>query len=141
MRVKLVHLGERAREELARLCSAKKACRKDISVLYYRVPMLFADLAVAHGDARYRRLLRSIARAKLLILDDWEPEALNPDQARDLLDIVEDRYEEVNLRTGPLRRTTHEKNLPRTKRSPIRPSVRPIPPTHRISDLLISSES
>ena len=49
----------------------QKACRQDISVLYYRVPRLFADLAVAHGDARYSRLLRSIARAKLLILDDW----------------------------------------------------------------------
>lgn len=56
----------------------QKACRQDISVLYYRVPRLFADLAVAHGDARYSRLLRSIARAKLLILDDWGPEALTP---------------------------------------------------------------
>jgi hypothetical protein len=32
------------------------------------MPRLFADLAVAHGDARYARLLRSLARAKLLIL-------------------------------------------------------------------------
>jgi DNA replication protein DnaC len=71
----------------------QKACRQDISVLYYRVPRLFADLAVAHGDARYGRLLRSIARAKLLILDDWGPEALTGDQARDLLEIVEDRYD------------------------------------------------
>ena len=61
-------------------------------MLYYRVPRLFAGLAVAHGDARYSRLLRSIARAKLLILDDWGPEGLNADQARDLLEIVEDRY-------------------------------------------------
>jgi DNA replication protein DnaC len=75
----------------------QKACRQDISVLYYRVPRLFADLAVAHGDARYSRLLRSIARAKLLILDDWGPEALNADQARDLLEIVEDRYDAGSL--------------------------------------------
>jgi DNA replication protein DnaC len=27
----------------------------------------------------------------VLILDDWGPEALSPDQARDLLEIVEDR--------------------------------------------------
>ena len=52
----------------------QKACRQDISVLYYRVPRLFADLAVAHGDARFSRVLRSTARAKLLILDDWGPE-------------------------------------------------------------------
>ena len=71
----------------------QKACRQDISVLYYRVPRLFTDLAIAHGDGRYARLLRTISRAKLLILDDWGPETLTPDQARDLLEIVEDRYD------------------------------------------------
>ena len=50
-----------------------------------------------HGDARYARLLRSLARVKLLILDDWGPEALTPDQARDLLEIVEDRYDKGSL--------------------------------------------
>jgi DNA replication protein DnaC len=48
-----------------------KACRENLSVLYVRVPRLFVDLAVAHGDLRYARLLRSLARVKLLILDDW----------------------------------------------------------------------
>jgi transposase len=42
-------------------------------------------------------LLRSLARVKLLILDDWGPEALTPDQARDLLEIVEDRRAHVRL--------------------------------------------
>ena len=74
-----------------------KACRENISVLYTRMPRLFADLAIAHGDARYARLLRSLARVKLLILDDWGPEALTPDQARDLLEIVEDRYDKGSL--------------------------------------------
>ena len=31
-------------------------------------------------------------RANLLILDDWGPDRLNPDQRRDLMEIVEDRY-------------------------------------------------
>ena len=35
-----------------------KACRENISVLYTCVPRLLADLAIAHGDARYARLLR-----------------------------------------------------------------------------------
>jgi len=74
-----------------------KACRENMSVLYTRMPRLFADLAIAHGDARYGRLLRSIARIKLLILDDWGPESLMPDQARDLLEIVEDRYDKGSL--------------------------------------------
>ena len=68
-----------------------------MSVLYYRVPRLFTELAIAHGDGRYGRLLRTLARAKLLILDDWGPETLTPDQARDLLEIVEDRYDAGSL--------------------------------------------
>src|SRR6201995_4782032 len=38
-------------------------------------------------------MLRTIARLDLLILDDWGPEPLDADQRRDLLEIVEDRYE------------------------------------------------
>ena len=60
-------------------------------------PAALADLAIAHGDARYARLLRSLARVTLLILDDWGPEALTPNQARDLLEIVEDRYDKGSL--------------------------------------------
>ena len=71
----------------------QKACREDLSVVYYRMPRLFETLALARGDGRYGKLLRSLARVKLLILDDWGPEALTPEQARDLLEIVEDRYD------------------------------------------------
>ena len=48
-----------------------KACRDDRSVLYHRVPRLFDALALARGDGRYARLLKNLARADLLILDDW----------------------------------------------------------------------
>ena len=56
-----------------------------------------AGFATAQWRARYARLLKSIARAKLLILDDWGPEALTSNQARDLLEIVEDRYDKGSL--------------------------------------------
>jgi DNA replication protein DnaC len=69
------------------------ACREDLSVLYYRMPRLFTALALARGDGRYANLLRSLARVDLLILDDWGPEIFNADQRRDLLEIVEDRYD------------------------------------------------
>ena len=70
-----------------------KACREDLSVLYHRVPRLFAALDLARGDGRYGKLLRAIAKARLLILDDWGPEPLNAEQRRDLLEIIEDRYD------------------------------------------------
>ena len=41
--------------------------------------------------------MRSLAHVKLLILEDWDPEALTPDQARDLLKIVEDRHDKGSL--------------------------------------------
>ena len=71
----------------------QKACREDFSVLYHRVPRLFTALALARGDGRYAKLLQSLSRAKLLILDDWGPEALTAEQARDLLEILEDRFD------------------------------------------------
>lgn len=70
-----------------------KACREDFSVVYHRAPRLFATLALARGDGRYARMLKALARTDLLILDDWGPEKLNDEQRRDLLEIVEDRYE------------------------------------------------
>jgi DNA replication protein DnaC len=74
-----------------------QACREDLSVLYHRVPRLFAALALARGDGRYARLLRALCRADLLILDDWGPEPLSAEQRRDLLEIVEDRYDARSL--------------------------------------------
>ena len=32
-----------------------------------------------------------------MIIDDWGPEPLNPDQRRDLLEIVDDRYDRGSL--------------------------------------------
>jgi hypothetical protein len=75
----------------------QKACREDLSVLSYRVPRLFAALALGRGDGRYAKLLRTLAQVDLLILDDWRPETLTADQRRDLLEIVEERYDRGSL--------------------------------------------
>ena len=61
-------------------------------MLYHRLPRLFADLELAHGDGRFPRLFRQLLRTDLLILDDWGPDRLTPQQRRDLMEIVEDRY-------------------------------------------------
>ena len=74
-----------------------KACRENLSVLYQRSPRLFAALALARGDGRYARLMRQLARVDLLILDDWGPEPLTAEQRRDLLEIVDDRYDRGSL--------------------------------------------
>jgi len=70
----------------------QQAARSELTVLYHRIPRLFADLALAHGDGRYPRLFRALCRVDLLILDDWGPEPMNASQRRDILEIVEERY-------------------------------------------------
>ena len=69
-----------------------KACRDNRSVLYRRVPKLFEDLALARGDGRHARLLRTLGRADLLILDDFGLEPLNAEARQDLLELLEERY-------------------------------------------------
>jgi DNA replication protein DnaC len=69
-----------------------KACRDDRSVLYQRLPRLFANLALARGDGRYARFTRKLGSVQLLILDDWGLEPLDDQARHDLLEILEDRY-------------------------------------------------
>lgn len=71
---------------------AHKACREDFTVLYLRIPRLFRNLAIARGDGSYEKLLKSYARADLLVLDDWGLAPIGAPERRDLLEILEDRY-------------------------------------------------
>ena len=71
---------------------AQKACRDGYTVHYARVPRLFAELELAHGDGRFARLFRTLVKVDLLILDDWGPDRLNASQRRDLMEIIEDRH-------------------------------------------------
>lgn len=50
-------------------------------------------MAVARGTGRYDRVLRSLLRIDLLIIDDWGTALLTDEERRDLFEIVEDRYD------------------------------------------------
>ena len=70
----------------------QKACRDNRSVVYHRWPKLCEDLALARGDGRHPRLLRSLGRADSLILDDFGLEPLDAGARHDFLEILEERY-------------------------------------------------
>jgi DNA replication protein DnaC len=72
---------------------AQKACREGYSVLYLRTPRLFDDLALAHADGRYPKLMTSFAKTDLLVLDDWGLAPFSDADRRELLEILEDRHE------------------------------------------------
>jgi DNA replication protein DnaC len=69
-----------------------QACRQGGTALYLRVPRLFEDLAVAHGDGRYGKLLTQLAKTDVLLLDDWGLALLTDAARRDLLEILDDRH-------------------------------------------------
>ncbi len=71
---------------------ANQACRQGRSVLYLRVPRLFEDIAIAHGDGRYSKLLTQLAKTNVLVLDDWGLALLTDAARRDLLEILDDRH-------------------------------------------------
>jgi DNA replication protein DnaC len=70
-----------------------KACREGYATLYFRATRLFGELATARALGRYERMLKTLLRADLLILDDWGTSVLTADQRRDLFEITEDRYD------------------------------------------------
>jgi DNA replication protein DnaC len=71
-----------------------KACRDNRSVLYQRIPKLFADLALARGDGRYARLLRAFAGVQLLILARCRRPPRPPrDPRRTLRPTLDDRHQ------------------------------------------------
>ncbi len=71
---------------------AHQACRKGHRVIYKRVPRLFDELRLARADGTHTKLMARLARADVLVLDDFAIGPLTEDARRDLLEILEDRY-------------------------------------------------
>lgn len=71
---------------------AQQACRTGYRALYRRVPRLLEELALAHADGTYTRLLGRLAKVDVLILDDWGLAPMNDQQRRDVLEVLEDRH-------------------------------------------------
>ena len=51
---------------------------------------MFDELAIARADGRLVRLMAAWARIGVLVLDDFLLRGLHPDQAADVLEVVED---------------------------------------------------
>ena len=68
------------------------ACLHGYSVQYYRLSRLLQALTQAKADGSYPKLLRQLARIRLLVLDDWGLEPLTQAHRNDLLEIMDDRH-------------------------------------------------
>lgn len=69
------------------------ACRKGHSALYVRTPRLLQQLSIAKADGSYVKLMNKLARARVLIIDDLGLSPLGDAERKDLLEVIEDRYE------------------------------------------------
>lgn len=71
---------------------AQKACREGFTVVYERASKLFHDLSLAKATGKYLSVLAGLSKKSLLVIDDFALAPLTDEQRRDLLEIVEDRY-------------------------------------------------
>ena len=70
-----------------------QACRQGLAVRYLRLPNLFEQLRIAHGDGSYPRLMNQLLKMDLLIIDDWGIQKMSAVQRQDLMEVIEDRHD------------------------------------------------
>lgn len=89
---------------------AQIACRLGMRALCTRGPRLLHELSIAHGDGSYTALLQKIAKADVLVIDDFLIAPLKDQERRDLLEVLEDRYDRSStvITTQVPTKTWHE---------------------------------
>jgi DNA replication protein DnaC len=72
---------------------AHGACRADMSVRCYRLPRLIDELTKANALHKRSAMLTQLAKVQLLVIDDFGLTPMTDPIVRDLLEILEDRYD------------------------------------------------
>jgi len=70
-----------------------RACQEGFSARYFRAPRLLHDLDIARADGTYKNKLSALNHVDLIVLDDWLISPLTDMHRRDLLEILDDRYD------------------------------------------------
>ena len=71
---------------------AQQACRKGHRAIYRRAARLFSELTLARADGSYARVLAKIARADVLVIDDFAMTPITDAERRDLFEVLDDRH-------------------------------------------------
>jgi DNA replication protein DnaC len=72
---------------------AQAACRHGFRALFMRTPRMLEELAIARASATYAATLKKLAKIDVLVLDDFLLAPMTDAERRDLLEILEDRYD------------------------------------------------
>ena len=72
---------------------AQSACRHGFRALCVRTPRLLQRLAVARAEGTYSKELARLEKITVLVLDDFLLAPMSDVERRDLLEVLEDRYD------------------------------------------------
>jgi len=86
---------------------AHKACLTGFTSRYYRLPRLWHELKIAKADGTYTQWLSQLAKIDILVLDDWGLVSPDDEQRRDLLEMLDDRYQNRSTIITSQLPTTH----------------------------------
>jgi DNA replication protein DnaC len=75
---------------------ADQACREGFTAIYKQAQRLTFELNLARADGSYLKFLSQLAKADLLVLDDWGLARLEGQAQHDMLDVIDDR---ANIRS------------------------------------------
>lgn len=76
---------------------ANQACREGFTALYTRLPRLLAEIDLARANGTYPNVMRRIAKVRVLVIDDWGLAPLGDVERRDVLELLEDRYDQGSV--------------------------------------------
>lgn len=75
---------------------AGKACRDGFKAFYIKCLDLVSQLMIARADGSFPRCIEKLNSFHLLIIDEWMRDPMSQNQARELLDLIDSRYNRVS---------------------------------------------
>ena len=72
---------------------AAKAMNDGLSSQYFRAPRLFEKIISSRAEGKYRQFLENLSKTDILLIDDFGISPLNNEERKDLLEIIDDRYD------------------------------------------------
>ena len=76
------------------------ACRNNYVTRYFRLSKLLESMRIAKADGSYSKLLALLLKVDCLILDDWGLDPVPANLRADLLEVIDDRYDQRSVVIG-----------------------------------------
>lgn len=77
--------------------AANLACRNGYSSKYYKLSNLLELLKIANADGSYLNFMEKLCKFNCLIIDDWGMESIHSARKSNILDIIDDFYQNGSL--------------------------------------------